>query len=170
MNELDKSLTRENLMRQMELSWNELLSYLALLTEEQLTGSKDAAGWTVKDHIIHLAMWEEAGLALLEGKSKREVMNITPETWSQDDDAINEVIQQRYDNMTLDEVMQTFRQIHERTMKKLDTMTQEDLLLPYRHYQPGSTEERPIIRWLIGDTIDHYSDHMPWMAAIAEKG
>jgi hypothetical protein len=169
MNDVNNALTRENLLRQMEVSWNELQSYLASLTKEQLVGPKDAAGWTVKDHIIHLAMWEEAGLALLEGKSKREVMDVTAETWAQDDDAINTVVQQRYHNMSLDEVMQTFRQNHERMLKKLDTMTEEDLLLPYNHYQPDSSEERPIIRWVIGDTIDHYRDHMPWMAAITGK-
>lgn len=169
MNDLDNSLTRENLLRRMELSWNELQTYLASLTAEQLTRPTDAAGWTAKDHIIHLAMWEKAGLALLEGKSKRESMNVTPETWEQGDDAINAVIQQRYHAMPLDEVMQTLRQNHERMLKKLDTMTEADLLLPYRHYQPDSIEERPIIWSAIGDTILHYRDHMPWIAAIVGK-
>ncbi len=169
MSNSDNSLARENLLRQLELSWNELQTYLGSLTEEQLTRSTDAAGWTAKDHIIHLALWEKAGLALLEGKSKREALDVTPETWEQDDDAINAVIHQRYRAMSLDEVIQTFRHNHERMLKKLDTMTEEDLLLPYRHYQPDSTEERPIIRWVIGDTIDHYREHLPWMAALVGK-
>lgn len=169
MHDHDNSLTRENLLRRLNLSWNELQTYLASLTEEQLTHPTDAAGWTGKDHIIHLAMWEKGGLALLEGKSKREVMDIPPETWEQGDDPINAVMQQRYHDMPLDDVMQTFRQIHEAMLKKLDTMTEEDLLLPYRHYQPDSNEERPIIWWVIGDTILHYRDHLPWIAAIVEK-
>lgn len=165
----DKSLTRASLMNQMELSWNELQTFIASLTEDQLTRPTDAAGWTVKDHIIHIAMWENAGLALLEGKSKREAMNITPEIWEQDDDPINAVIQERYRDMPLAEVMQTLRENHARTMAKLDTMTEADLLLPHRHYQPNSTEERPIMLWVIGDTINHYRDHIPWMKAIAES-
>lgn len=169
MGDLDKSLTRENLLHQMEISWNEIQNYLASLTEEQLTHRKDAAGWTAKDHIVHLALWENAGLALLERKSKREAMDITPELWEQDDDPINAVIQERYRDLPLDKVMQMFRQNHERMLKKLDTMTEEDLGLPYRHYQPNSTEERPIIRWVIGDTIDHYREHMSWIAAIVGK-
>ena len=169
MNDSDISLTRENLLRQLELSWNELQTYLASLTEEQFTRPTDAAGWTAKDHIIHIAMWEKAGLAVLEGKSKRETLNITPEIWEQDDDPINAVLQQRYHDLSLDEVMQALRHNHELTLKKLDTMTEADLLLPHNRYQPNSTDERPIIWWVIGDTINHYRDHLPWIRAIVDK-
>jgi len=162
-------MTRVDLLRQLDESWNQLQTYLASHTEEQLTGAVDSAGWTAKDHIMHLAMWEKAGLALLEGKSKREAMDVSQETWQQDDDAINAVVQQRFGEMSLDEVMQTFRQYHEAMLRKLNSMSEEDLQLPYSHFQPDSTEERPIIGWAAVDTIYHYHDHLPWIAAIADS-
>jgi hypothetical protein len=166
MSDFDAIATREALLRQLALSWNELQTYLASLTEEQLTVPKDAAGFSAKDHIVHIAMWEKAGLALLERKSKREVLDITPETWEQDDDAINAVLHERYHDMPLAEVMQTFRQYHEAMVKKLESMTDAELQLPHRHYKPDSTEDRPIILWVVGDTLNHYRDHLPWIAAI----
>jgi len=170
MTAFDNSLTRENLLRQMDLIWNKLQTFLASLTDEQLTRPTDAGGWTVKDHIIHLALLENAQVSLLEGKSRREVLDIPIDIWEgPDDDAINAVIQQRYHDMPLDQVMQTFRQTREHTLKKLDTMTEADLLLPFRHYQPNSTEERPIIMWLMAETVEHYHAHMPWIAAIVGK-
>ena len=166
MSDAEQSLARETLMQQIELSWNELQTALASYTEEQLTGPTDAAGWTAKDHVIHIAMWENAALALLEGKSKREAMDVPQEIWDQDDDPINAVIQQRYRAMPLSEVMETLNRNHERIMQKLNTMTEADLRLPHSHYQPGSTQERPIIDWVRWDTVQHYRDHMPWIAAI----
>lgn len=169
MSDFDSTPTRENLLRQIDLSWNELQTLIASLTPEQLSVPTDAAGWTVKDHLIHIALWDTAALALLEGKSKREAMDIDLETWEQDDDPINAVIQQRYKDMPLNEVMQVLNQNHERILQKLDTMTEADLLLPYRHYNPDSDDERPFVAWLLWDTAKHYIDHTPWIAAIVGR-
>jgi len=163
------SVTREKLMREVDASWSELQNFIASLSEDQLTRPTDAAGWTAKDHIIHLAMWEKAALALLEGKSKRETLNIPLEVWEQDDDPINAVLQERYHNMPLAEVMQMLRQNHELMLKKLQSMTEADLQRPYRDFQPQSTDETPIIRYAMWDTEHHYREHIPWMAAIVEK-
>lgn len=166
MNTSDNSLTRENLIRQLELSWTELKAFLASLTEEQFTRPMDAAGWTAKDHVIHLAIWEQGCIAMLEGTLKREAMDIPLEIWVQDDDPINAVIQQRYRDMPLDEVMRTLEQVHERLLARLDTMTEEELLLPFSHYQSDSDDDHPVMQWVLGDTVHHYREHMPWIAAI----
>lgn len=159
-------LTRDGVMSELETSWSELKAYIASLSEQQLTQPTDAAGWTVKDHLIHIAMWEKATLAMLEGKSKRETLDITPEIWEQDDDPINAVIQQRYKDMPLKEVLQILQATHDELLTKLNIMTEADFQLPYHHYQPTSTHERPIIDFVMWDTINHYRDHIPWMAAI----
>lgn len=170
MTDSKKPLNRESYLRDLEAGWNELQTYLASLTPDQLTRPTDAAGWTIKDHIIHIAVFDQAELALLEGKSRREAVDVPADMWDRDDeDAVNDVIQKRYQDMPLDEVMQTLRQSHEGMLKKLDTMTQEDLLLPYQHYQPTSTDQRALLEWMPWDTFLHYRDHIPWMAAIAAK-
>lgn len=169
MSDPDSVLSREDYLRELESAWSELQTYLATLTEEQLTRPTDAAGWTAKDHVIHIAIWETAELALLDGKSKREAMDIPVEIWEQDDDPINAVIQERYRDMPLDEVMQTLRTNHDRLLEKIDTMTEADLLLPYRHYQLDSGDDHPLLQWMPWDTYNHYRDHMTWIAAIVAQ-
>lgn len=163
-------LSRQELFNGIDSHWQALQDSIAPLTEEQLTVPTDAAGWTAKDHLIHVAMWEKAALALLEGKPKREALDIPIEVWEQgEDDPINAVLQQRYHDLSLDEVLQTLRHNHERLLQKLNTMTEADLLLPHHRYQPDSTDERPLIQWLPWETAYHYRDHIPWIAAIAAK-
>jgi len=170
MSDSDIELSREELLRQIEANWNDLQTYLTSLTEDQLTRPTDAAGWTAKDHVIHIAVWESGTIALLNKTSKRDVMDIPLEVWEQgEDDPINAVIQQRFHDMPLPEVMQTFQRNHQRLLDRLNKMSQDDLLLPIRQYSATSTDERPLIKWLYWDTAYHYRDHKPWIQAIVEK-
>ncbi len=162
------ALTKDNLLRRMAIGWDELQAYLGTLSEAQLTEPTDAAGWTAKDHVIHLAIWEDSAYALLGGQSQRAGMDIDPDTWKQGDDAINAVIQNIYQHMPVDKVFQTLRRNHERLVEKVTAMTEEELLSPYRLYDTSTNEERPVIWWVIGNTMMHYGDHLPWIKAIVE--
>ncbi|MEQ8672173.1 MAG: ClbS/DfsB family four-helix bundle protein [Aggregatilineales bacterium] len=106
---------------------------------------------------------------MLEGKSKREAMGISPEVWEQDFDVINAVIQQHYKDTPLDEALKIVRQNHQHMLTKLDAMTESDLLLPFQHFHPDVDEDEPIIWWAIIATYDHFQEHMPWIKAIAEQ-
>jgi hypothetical protein len=167
MADLEKDLTRDNLLSELDSTWNEFVTYVESLTPDQLVRPTDAAGWTAKDHVMHVAFFDNAALAILEGTPKREAVNVPPEVWeTHEDDPINDVIQKRYHDLPLDEVLQTLRQNHERMRAKLGSMTEADLMLPYRHYQSESSDERPLLKYLPWETVYHYRDHLPWIKAI----
>jgi hypothetical protein len=170
MSDFDKAWTREDLLREIDTSWGNLQTYVVSLTPDQLTRLRDKGGFSIKDHLMHIAAWEVATLAQLERRSKREAMDIPAEIgiWG-DDDPVNELIQRRYKDIPLDQAMQTFRENHERVVNKLKSMTEEELQRPYREYQPESDDDRPLILWMVGDMIHHYRDHLPWIKAIAEQ-
>lgn len=167
---INAPVNRANMLRFIEQGWNAMHAYLSTLSEAQLTTPKDAAGWTVKDHIIHLAVWEDGVFALLEGTARWKGMGLDEATWDGDIDEINAAIQQRYRDMPLDQALQTWRRSHERLVSKIEALTDEDLLRPYRHFQPDSDEERPVYGWIVGNTFGHYHEHKPWMEAIVNQG
>lgn len=164
------AINKANLLRRIEKGWNDFQAYLGTLSDVQLTEPADAAGWTAKDHLIHLAIWEEGVIALLEGQSQRAGMAIDQATWQRGEDAINAAIQKRYHDLPLDEVRQTLRQTHERLLAQINSLVDDDLLRPYRHYQPDSDREQPVVAWIVGNTFEHYAEHRPWIAAIVGQG
>lgn len=170
MSENGEALTREIVLRDLEGTWNDLLASLASLSDDQLTRPTDAAGWTAKDHIAHIAAWDQAALALLERRSRREAMDIPADIWEgDDDDPRNAILQQRYRDLSVEQVMAMLRQNHARVAAKLSSMTDADLQRPASYYSTETTDERPLLIWLPWETYKHYRDHMTWIEEIVAK-
>lgn len=160
--------TVTELLRRIECGWDKLWAYLGTLTPDQLTQKTDAGGWTIKDHVIHLAMWEYGVMALLDGKSQLEAMGVGEATWEIGFDALNALIQERNREMSLEQVYTTFRSLHAQTVERIAQLSDEDLQRPTRYFQPASDQEHPILGWLVADTYRHYIEHLPWIKAIAK--
>jgi hypothetical protein len=159
-NEMNKT----ELLSQMEKNWKDFYAYLQSLSEEQLTQRTDAAGWTVKDHIIHLAVWEDGGIALLEGSPQRERMEIDEAIWRRwNFDEINAVIQQRHQQMPLADVLQTFQDVHRRLTAKVETLSESDL---QRLVRPDKPDSITLCDVVVINSYAHYAEHQPWIAAI----
>jgi len=163
-------MTKSGFLSALDKGWNDLRAYLETLTPDQMTLPTDAAGWTVKDHLIHLAVWEDGMYALLQGLSRREYMGVEKAVWDSGDfDRINAVIQQRHKDMPLDEAMRTLADVHQRFVEKIGTLAEEDFQRPYNSYQPESSRNDPVMQPLMGNTFEHYEEHIPWMDAIAQS-
>ncbi|HYF63926.1 MAG TPA: maleylpyruvate isomerase N-terminal domain-containing protein, partial [Herpetosiphonaceae bacterium] len=125
------AITTANLLGRIGRGWDDLQGYIGTLSREQLTGPADDAGWTVKDHLIHMAVWEDGIAALLGGSSRLEAMGVDQASWEQGADAANEVIYARYRDMPLDDVLSHCQQAHGRLLERIKAMSDADLLRPY---------------------------------------
>lgn len=164
-------ISKADILARIEKGWKGLNDYVQTLTETQLTAPTDAAGWTVKDHLMHLAVWEDGVQALLSGQDRAARMGLDADTWnSHDYDRMNAVIQQQYQSEPLASVQQKRQTIHERLVQQIESMSDDDLHKPFRHYQTDSTHEYPIFDTILGNTDGHYDEHRPWMEAIARGG
>lgn len=165
-------ISKEKLLLKVQQCWDEFQTYLKTLTETQLTQQTDAAGWTIKDHIMHLAVWEDGLDAVLHKLPRRERMGVDQASWDlmPNFDPMNAVIQKQHQDKSLAEVLATFQTVHDHVIARVRSMSDEDLHRPYRFYQPDSDGTTPIYRNILMDTCGHYAEHRPWMEAIATHG
>ncbi len=107
------AMTVSEFLHHLDDAWAELQAFIASLTPEQITVPTDAAGWTVKGHLMHLVVWEDGINALLEQENRRERMSVDEDLWaSRDFDAINAAIQQQHHQRTLNDVLATLQRTH----------------------------------------------------------
>src|SRR5437660_1349857 len=111
----EDAMTRDELVDRIERSWRELDGLAGSLDERSLQAPV-ADGWKVKDHLAHLAVWEESLLALLEGRDRAAAMGV-PGMEDAGADAINAaVFDQRRDEapgMALAGLRETHRRLLE---------------------------------------------------------
>ena len=149
-------------MQRIESSWNVLVALVGQIQDAGGLTKVGADGWTVKDHLAHIAAWEHSLLALIEGRDRSLGMGLTEPL--EGIDAINEAVRKLHESDTAEEALGYFRASHLQLVTALDKLSDGDLQKPYSHYQPSDPdEERPVIGWVGGNTYEHYAEHIAWI-------
>ncbi|MBX7250513.1 MAG: ClbS/DfsB family four-helix bundle protein [Candidatus Promineofilum sp.] len=162
-------MKKTQLLTRMADAYEAMEGLLATLDDAALSQVTDAAGWAVKDHLFHLAMWERGVAWLLGGRSRNEGMGITDPQWEElTMDEQNNLTYERTRERPAAEALAAFRGAHREMLDALAPLSDEDLQLPYSDFDPAATQgaDRPIIGWIIGDTYDHYDEHRGWIEAL----
>lgn len=157
-------------LERIDEAWLRLNGFIESLTPAQLAGPTDAAGWTVKDHLAHLAAWERGLVFLLQRQPRHEGMGVEESVYLGEDlDALNEAIRQTTVNTPIDEVIADLRATHEQLRAMIVAMPDEDFRRPYSWFlpdEPGDDDGRPIIARIAANTDGHIDEHLPWVEAI----
>ena len=61
---------KDALLYEIETGWKALNAAVDLMTVTQLTEINDAQGWSVKDHLFHLVVWENSAVFFLSGEPR----------------------------------------------------------------------------------------------------
>ena len=162
--------TTAEILKRMDAGLAHLQSYLATLSDVQATLPTDAAGWTVKDHLMHLVVWQDGIEALLRKQARHTAMGLSDELWDDGEiDEINGAMQQQHKDKSFAEVRRLFDESYKRLTATIAAMSDDELNLPYNHYETDSDTDRPVFGWIVGNTYEHYEEHLPWMQAISAK-
>ena len=166
----DYPRSMEEVYQYLERSRSALLAVVEPRSDEEI-GRIGPEGWSVKDHLAHLAVWEGSMTAILNGGDKGEALGVTPEVMATPGfDEINEVIRARWATASRAKVMEMLAAKRRELQATLGGMTYEDLMKPYASYQPGSPEKTdPVAYWLAGNTWEHEDEHRPWIEGLLKE-
>ncbi len=142
---------------------------LSRLTPEQLTAPVFNAGWSVKDHLVHLTVWEKLMLGWVAASVRGEtVVRFTPEFIETEESGqetmnrLNDHLYEQNKSRALDDVLADFRQTHEQVLTQLSQLTEEDIFKPNRFaWRHGAS----LYGNIEGNTSGHYREHRGWIQA-----
>lgn len=146
-------------------AWSELESFLVKVGEDD-AAVRDAGGWTVKDHVTHMAVWADSVAVLFRDGFRHEALGIDEGLYSRASfDEINEIIRRREGHLSLNQAIQHLREVHTGLMSQVRSLSDADLARPVREYFPLAprADDRRVVDFIRENTAAHYSEHLLWM-------
>ena len=162
--------TTAELLTRLDREWEALESTLGGLTQTQLTDTRDPAGWAVKDHVMHVAAWEDALLARLAGRPTHEALGVDEATLAQDEDTQNAAIFTRHRHRPLTEVLNAARASHRAARARLAALGDRAVAGTVADVVPpgADSDGGPAAAWIGGNTWEHYEAHHNWIRALVD--
>lgn len=138
------------------------------LSDQQLV-APGPDGWSAKDHLAHVADWEDCLLGYLNGRDAMQTFGLREEDVDDTDDGINAALQQRSAGLSAAEARQKFAASHAAVMAALEALTDADIARPLVSYLPDRDDEvarQPVLDRIVGNTYGHYDEHRGWITAM----
>ena len=163
--------SRAELLERIHRSRSALETTLNSLSEEQMT-KPGPSGWSVKDHLAHLATWELGIAELLRRRPRFAAMQVEEAVaQGRSEEEVNDLIYRRHADLSLPEVMQEFHEAHRQLIQAVDEMDDEDLFKPYASFVPEGSDTRqdPVLYFIVGNTFGHFDEHHEYIQAIIQE-
>jgi hypothetical protein len=161
----ESQMTKDELLRRIESVWDELLEVLVGLDDAAKSRINPASGWAIKDHLSHLAAWERGITYLLTGRPRPIGMGISEAQWIDlTMDEINNLMYEAGRGQSAAEAMAQIRMAHAEMLDALAALDDDDLQRDYATFDRSETPTgRPVIDWVIGNTYEHYQEHLGYI-------
>ena len=149
-----------------EVDWAALEASLADLTEQQLAQICDENGWSIKDHLAHIAHWEEVLLMMFLDIPFEDTMRIPYGKYPVFED-VNENMRRQWVDFSSTAILSRLRRVHQQLMAKLSPLSDDDLQIPIRQFFSNlwipEIEDRKMEEFIQIHTDSHYRDHTAWI-------
>jgi hypothetical protein len=155
--------TKAGLIERMERERDKIEEFIGSLNDEQLTRA-GSDGWSIKDFLAHMAVWEAGIVALLQKKPRWEAMGLTRDfVRANTEDQVNAKLEEAAKTLSLAEVKGMFANVHREMLSVLQSLSDDDLMRPYSDYDSASESKAPIMESILGNTSHHWFQHRQWL-------
>lgn len=162
--------SKTELLAEIERAHQDMVRYLASLTDEDKVAPILDEGWSIKDSLAHLVAWENLTVDWLERSLQGEQVrrqipgfvypaDADPESVMQ---AENQYMYEQSRERPLADVVKDFRSAHRAIYDFVAQMEERDIFDPNRF---PSRNGSPALNLIAGDTYEHYDEHLGWIQA-----
>ena len=153
-------MDRTILLRTIEEEYTHLEALIAPLSEKQLCASVSEGEWSIKDILVHVAVWEQICARWLEEFLRGE----TPQPSERLDRDANDRIYRENRDRNMSEVWELMRNAHEYFLHQVDLLTQtypeEDWNAAHRYAWTESWPGYSLLSAIADNSYEHYQDHV----------
>ena len=166
---MSEEMDKTQLIAEIQSEREELETTLEAFSQEQMTHPLLEGGWTLKDLLAHITVWEQRMVRWVEITLRDEVPEMLPKglTWSDED--LNKWNQQTYLEMKdkpLGEVLADFESSYRQALAVAQQATQEQLFDKDRYAWRGG---RPLYIMVAANTSWHYKEHNAQLRSLSEN-
>jgi hypothetical protein len=150
--------------------WNAFVEYTDGLPDAVWEGPTDAAGWTVKDHVAHVVLWDESLVGLVRDRvPRRETLNVSDLAWNAGGyDLMNEEIRFQTERDPVSTVKARRDAGWQEIEALVASFTDEDLQRPASAFGLMYGSNGTLLETLVDDLGVHYDQHHQYIRSIVE--
>jgi len=160
--------TKAQLLSDIAASRAKFEALINSLSDAQLTQPGPDGGWSIKDHLAHLATWEAGVAALLRRQPRWAAMGLDEtKVKSMSEEEINAAIEQNHKGLSLSEVKDLFARAHRDLVAAVESLKDNELYKGTNYFLPDGSG-RSVIHLILGNTNGHWDEHTEWIHNLIE--
>ena len=163
---------KAELLATIDGAWRALRSALERLPARDLTGPRDQAGWTVLDHVVHLAAWEASALCLLQGRPRHLGLGVEEDLYiGASFDDVNREIHRRTQGVSSAQALAWLENAHAAFVAALQRLGDADMGRPLQDFLPTTPagDLRPLAHFALENSAEHFQEHRGWIEALVAR-
>ncbi|MGH2517235.1 MAG: DinB family protein [Ktedonobacterales bacterium] len=160
----ERPSSKAGLMALIERYWADLNGEIGALSEAAMVAPGPGGGWSIKDHMAHLTIWERVSLARIEQQPEHGIFGMDEAAFADANnlDELNARAHERERGKPLADVLAAFAATHQELVSALERLSDDELARPVF---PDNLEFGALFGNAVGDTYEHYIEHLTWIRA-----